>query len=204
MASEPVAVAVTARAQRAAAMSGQSLEAGQVAACLLDRATRLSTLEALECHAVPIPTAVSLAAAPVLHRLLTMDASDVDRTTFGRAGLLLGRLIEEAPEPAPVFGSAFRDHGIERLWNADSVLNAALRKPAPELSEADARSYACALAYFPPTVVRDWTAPFGAAGFTAHEWLRCGHCILPAATQIRCNQCNLLLHDRTKHIVRLT
>ena len=62
-----------------------------------------------------------------------MDAAEVDRATYDRAGLLLGRLHAEAlPDITAVHGAAFGEGGYERLWNANSVLNAALRQPAAE------------------------------------------------------------------------
>ena len=63
-----------------------------VAERLRDRASRSATLAALESHAAPIPTAVSLAAAPALVGLMAMDGAEVERDAYDRAGLLLGRL----------------------------------------------------------------------------------------------------------------
>ena len=42
----------------------------------------------------------------------------------------------------------------------------ALRKPAAELTRADARSVACVHAMFAPALARGCTAPYKAAGFT--------------------------------------
>jgi hypothetical protein len=81
--------------------------AGAVAHLLCDRATRAATLDALERHEFgAIDRAVSLAAAPALVELLAADAAEVDRETFDRAGLLVGRLFAEAaPEDlAVVYG----------------------------------------------------------------------------------------------------
>jgi len=81
------------------------LAAETVAEHLRDRATRSATLAALEGHATPIPTAVSLAAAPALLGLMTMDAAEVERDAYDRAGLLLGRLHAEAlPDSRPCTG----------------------------------------------------------------------------------------------------
>ena len=108
------------------------LAADTVAERLRDRDTRSATLAALENHAAPIPTAVSLAAAPALLTLLglmAMDAAEVERDAFDRAGLLLARLEAEAlPDAVAVHGAAFGEGGYERRWNSDSVLNAALRR----------------------------------------------------------------------------
>ena len=138
------------------------LAADTVAQRLRDAPTRAAALDSLERHAAPIPTAVAMCAAPALFELLTMDEPDIDRSAFDRAGLLLGRLEAEA-WPADggeaLHGAAFGDGGRERLWNADSVLNVALRQPASQLTRADAVSYACSLAYEPVSFVRGGTAP---------------------------------------------
>eukprot|EP01046_Picozoa_sp_COSAG06_P050417 COSAG06_NODE_7981_length_2312_cov_5.610120_1_plen_199_part_00 len=146
------------------------LAAETVAERLRDRAARSATLGALERHAAPIPTAVSLAAAPALLGLMAMDAAEVEREAFGRAGLLLGRLEAEAlPDVAAVHGAAFGEGGFERLWNANSVVNAALRQPAAQLTRANAVSYACSLAYEAIVPARGYTEPFRVAGLTALE-----------------------------------
>jgi hypothetical protein len=146
------------------------LAAETVAERLRDRATRSATLAALESHAAPIPTAVSLAAAPALLGLMTLDAAEVERDAYDRAGLLVGRLHAEAlPDPSEVHGAAFGDGGYERLWNADSVVNAALRQPAAELTRADAMSYACKCAFESTYAARGHTKGYHAAGVTARE-----------------------------------
>ena len=126
------------------------LAADTVAERLRDRGTRPVTLAALESHAAPIPTAVSLAAAPALLGLMTMDAAEVERSTYDRAGLLVARLEAEAlPDVVAVHGAAFGEGGYERLWNANSVLNAAQRcasrlrsshAPAPGATRAHAHT----------------------------------------------------------------
>eukprot|EP01046_Picozoa_sp_COSAG06_P006347 COSAG06_NODE_297_length_18026_cov_50.901545_8_plen_226_part_00 len=151
------------------------LTAETVAERLRDRATRSATLTALESHAAPIPTAVSLAAAPALLGLMTMDAAEVERNTYDRAGLLVARLEAEAlPDVVAVHGAAFGEGGYERLWNANSVLNAALRQPAAQLTRADARSYACHAAYETIYPARGYTEPFRAAGITGREFIGLG------------------------------
>jgi hypothetical protein len=183
------------------ASDNSTLSANVLGQQLLDRATRLPTLDVLESHTTPIPDALALAAAPALLDLLMMDASEVNRTTFDRVGLMLGRLVAEAPQNvARIYGAAFRDQGLERLWNSDNVLNTALlSKPALELSEADAISYACAWAHYSPTVVRTWNAPFDAAGITGKEWLKCVQTIIDCTSccsiLLRCHQHILLNRD---------
>ena len=148
------------------------LAADTVAERLRDRDTRSATLAALESHAGPIPTAVSLAAAPALLGLMAMDAAEVKRDAYDRVGLLLGKLhVEALPDVVAVHKAAFGEGGYERLWNANSVLNAALRQPAAELTRADARSYACLYTYEPTIGARGYTEPWGAAGFTVREFL---------------------------------
>ena len=86
------------------------LAADTVAKRLRDRDTRSATLAALESHPAPIPTAVSLAAAPALLGLMAMDAAEVERDAFDRAGLLLARLHAEAlPDVVAVHGAAYGD-----------------------------------------------------------------------------------------------
>jgi hypothetical protein len=149
------------------------LAAETVAERLRDRAARSAALTALERHAAPIPTAVSLAAAPALLGLMAMDAAEVERDVHDRAGLLLARLHAEAlPDVSAVHGAAFSEGGRERLWNSDSVLNAALRQPAAELTRADAMSYACSSAYDAITAARGYTKPWSAARLTVLEFFR--------------------------------
>jgi hypothetical protein len=148
------------------------LAADTVVERLRDRDTRSATLAALENTAAPIPTAVSHAAAPALVGLMAMDGAEVERDAYDRAGLLLARLHAEAlPDVVAVHGAAFGEGGYERLWNADSVLNAALRQPAAELTRADARSYACYAEYEPISAARGFTEPWHAVGTTALEWV---------------------------------
>ena len=73
-------------------MASEALAAATAAERLRDKSTRLATLGALEAHAVPIPADAALAAAPALCELLALDADEVPRDLFDRAGLLLGRL----------------------------------------------------------------------------------------------------------------
>jgi hypothetical protein len=163
------------RAHRPSPRPGRmaDLAADTVAERLRDRATRSAALTALERHAAPIPTAVSLAAAPALLGLMTMDAAEVERDVYDIAGLLLARLHAEAlPDVSAVHGAAFSEGGYERLWNADSVLNAALRQPAAELTRADAMSCACSFAYEAELSARGYTKPWRAAtGLTAPEFM---------------------------------
>jgi len=148
------------------------IAADTVAERLRDGATRLATLDALERHAAPIPSAATLAAAKPLLELMCMDEAEVDRGVFDRAGLLLGRLEAEAmPDVFAVHGAAFSDGGYERLWNANSVLNLALRKPSSQLTRADAVSYACMCAYAPRAHARGLTAALAASGLTVTQWI---------------------------------
>jgi hypothetical protein len=138
-----------------------------VAERLRDPTTRPAALTALESHPVPILTAVSLAAAPALVGLMSMDATEVERDAYDRAGLLLARLHAEAlPDNVAVNGAAFGGGGYERLWNSNSVLSMALRQPAAELTRADAVSYACLYAYRAPSFARGVTLSANATGFT--------------------------------------
>ena len=147
------------------------LDPATVGSNVRDRGTRQSTLEALEAHAMPIPTAAALAAAGPLFELLALDAVEVPREVFDRAGLLVGRLCAEAlprgaEAEAEMFGAALGGGQHARFFGAESnVIAEALRKPAAELTRADARSWACWVAHAPPGFARGATAAWKAAGF---------------------------------------
>ena len=144
------------------------LAADTVAALLRDGATRTATLEALEQHeGTPIGRAVALAATPALFEALALDATEVGRDTFDRMGLLLARLTAEASDdPSAVFGGASGEGRCAAHYRSKgSVLAQAVGKPASELTRADARSFACASAYLPPSFVKGLTNPVAAAGF---------------------------------------
>ena len=147
------------------------LAAGAVAERLRNASTRLATLGALEAYAVPIHSDTTLAAAPALCELLALGAAEVPREVHDRAGLLLARLVSEAvprgaETQAAVYGAALGGGRMARLWNGEgNVIAVAVRKPAAELTRADARSFACAYAMFTPALARGNTAPFKAAGF---------------------------------------
>ena len=151
-----------------------ALDPGAVAQLLAEPATRRATLEELEACAQPIPSATALASAAALYALLARDAAEVPRDVCDRVGLLVARLVAEAP-PGPerdaVFGAAWGDGRFAAFLNAPAnILAEALRKPAAELTRADARSYACTLATSCPAWVRGNTAPWKAAGFTTSEY----------------------------------
>ena len=150
------------------------LAADTVASLLRDGATRTATLEALEQHeGTPIGRAVALAAAPALFEALALDATEVGRDVFDRIGLLLARLAaEESDDPSAVYGAALGE-GRDAAWcrSKGSVLAQAVGKRASEVTRADARSFACALAHVPPCFVKGLTKPVAAAGFTkTSEW----------------------------------
>ena len=72
--------------------------------------------------------------------MMTMNEAEVERDVQDRAGLLLARLYDEAAtDVCAVHAAAFSDGGFERLYNADSAVNVALRRPAAQLTRADAR-----------------------------------------------------------------
>jgi hypothetical protein len=149
--------------------------ADTVAQCLLDSDTRADTLESLELHATPIPTPLAMAAAPALFEMLLLDASALDRGTFDRVALLLARLEAEAPldDGYVLHGAAFGDGGYEKLFKANNIAHAALRKPASELTKADATSYACLQAYDNASLsARGFAAPWHAAGLTERGFIK--------------------------------
>jgi hypothetical protein len=154
-------------------MEAPALTADAVATLLRGCDTRAATLEALEAHPKPIPTPLSIAAAPALGELLAASSSEVGREQFDRIGLLLGRLMTEASDdPAPVVGAAFGDGRLAAASDAqDNVLVCSLRKPAAELTLEDAHSYACYYATFGPASARGWTKGAAAAGLTGKQWM---------------------------------
>ena len=144
-----------------------TLATDAVASLLRDSTTRAATLEALEQHGAPIDRAVALAAAPALFEALAMDATEVGRDDFDRIGLLLARLAAEASDdPSTVYGAALGEGRMAAYYRSKgSVLAQAVGKPASELTRADARSFACAAAFWAPSFVRGVTKPLAAAGF---------------------------------------
>ena len=146
-----------------------ALAADTVASLLRDGATRTATLEAFEQHeGAPIDRAVALAAAPALGDVLAMDATEVGHEDFDRAGLVLARLAAEASDdPSAVYGAAFGEgRYAAHLRSKGSVLAQAVgKRAASELTLADARSFACAAAFYQPALLRGWTKPVAAAGF---------------------------------------
>ena len=139
-----------------------SLAAETVADRLRSEATRTAALDALEALAPPIPGAVALNAAPALHDAM---ATETERASYDRCGLLLGQVLDEAaPNPAAVFGAAT---GGSRL--AAFFAPALLVEAVQPLTRADAHSYACLWAHEVPAFVRGYTAPQAAAGRTVTE-----------------------------------
>ena len=144
------------------------LAADTVASLLRDGATRTATLEALEQHeGTPIGRAVALAAAPALFEALALDSTEVGRDTFDRIGLVLARLAAEASDdPSAVYSAALGEGRYAASYRSKgSVLAQAVGKRASEVTRADARSFACAAAYIPPSFVKGLTKPVAAAGF---------------------------------------
>lgn len=163
-----------ARPHAAHAAPMAALDAATVAQQLRGADTRATALDALDAHALPIPVDLAVAAAPALGELLALDAAEVDQEQFDRVGLLLARLLTEAAADdavAPVFGAAFGGGRYAAMLRAENVLFRALRRPAAELTLADARSYACYQAHMSPAVCcRDCTRPLAAAGLSAKDW----------------------------------
>lgn len=140
-----------------------------VASMLSDPATRIATLDALERHEGSRDAPLDLAAAPVLVELMARDAADVPHADFQRAGLAVLRLLMRAPadEIAALFGTAFGDSRFEAMLSShSSVVGAAAAKPAEELTRNDALSYACMKANETQWMMRGWSEPMVAAGYT--------------------------------------
>lgn len=144
-----------------------ALVASTVASLLRDGATRAALLEAFEQHEAAIDRAVSLAATPALYELLAADATEVGRDDFDRIALLLVRLFAEAIDDASeLCGVALGDGRYAAvLHSKGSVLAQAMTKPASELTQADARSFAYSVAWHSACFARGVTKPLAAAGF---------------------------------------
>jgi hypothetical protein len=171
-----------------------------VHALLATAASRPATLAALEDHPAPLDRALAVAAAPALVELLTVSADDVDAATFQRAGLLLARLLAEAPDdPSIIYGAAFGEGRLAALWNSeDSVVARALLKPANQLTADDALSLACAEAYTSPALVRGYTATWRAIGLNGLEWTKLSLSAHPITSEAKLPE-----HDIPKRMVTL-
>eukprot|EP01047_Picozoa_sp_COSAG01_P090109 COSAG01_NODE_22032_length_875_cov_0.612113_1_plen_175_part_10 len=142
-----------------------------VATLLRDAGTRSDTLDTLEVHGTLIERALSLAVAPTLVDLLTANACEVDQEQFDRIGLLLERLLAEAQDDPAVYGAAFGGGRTAALWGSEyNVAARALRKPAEELTAADARSIVFIETYKGACMMRGATKPLLAAGFPGADW----------------------------------
>jgi hypothetical protein len=144
-----------------------ALSADTVGSLLRGRETRAAALDALDAHAVPIERSVSLGAAPALGELLALDTAEVGPAEFDRIGLLLARLVAEASDdPASVYGAVWGEGRLLAYWRSKgNAVARALRKPAEELTRADALHFACSIASDPHAYVRGMTKPVAAAGF---------------------------------------
>jgi|EP01046_Picozoa_sp_COSAG06_P049176 hypothetical protein len=144
-----------------------ALSADTVGSLLRGRETRAAALDALDAHAVPIERSVSLGAAPALGELLALDTAEVGPAEFDRIGLLQARLMAEAPDdPASVYGAVWGEGRLLAYWRSErNAVARALRKPAEELTRADALHLACSEALVSQAYVRGLTKPIAAAGF---------------------------------------
>eukprot|EP01050_Picozoa_sp_SAG11_P026061 SAG11_NODE_6102_length_1388_cov_1.191621_2_plen_318_part_00 len=146
------------------------LSAATVAESLRSEATRIATLDDLEALAPPIPSAVALAVAPAL---VDAMATEKERASFDRCGLLLARLYAEAaPDSAPVFGATLAGERLVMIFTPALLVEAVQRASSGgTLTVDDARSYACLFAREGPAVVRGFTELCAAAGYTAMKYL---------------------------------
>jgi hypothetical protein len=120
-----------------------AVSAATVVESLRSEATRTTTLDALEALAAPIPSAVALAAVPAL---VDAIATETERATFDRCGLLLARLCAEAlPDPTVHAAAVFGD--VERLAGllgaalvAEAVQRATCSRLPPERGCAGAQT----------------------------------------------------------------
>ena len=100
--------------------------------------------------------------------------TEVGRDDFDRIALMLARQFAEAiDEPSALCGATMgAGRYAAALHSNGSVLAQAMKKPASELTQADARSFANSVAWHPPCFARDVTKPLAAAGFAkTADWL---------------------------------
>ena len=150
-----------------------AVSAATVADRLRSEATRITTLDALEALAPPIQSDVALAAAPAL---VDAMATETERASYDRCGLLLARVCAEAaPDPAALYGAAFAGERLEAFLAPTLLVEAAQRASLGQaLMSEDARSYACREACGAergPACVRGLNAPHAAAGRTVIKYM---------------------------------
>ena len=140
-----------------------------VADGLRSAATRVAALDVLDALAPPIPSAVALTAAPAL---VDTMATETERASFDRCGLMLARLLTEAaPDPAAVYGAATGGERLATIFAPALLVEAVQRASSGQpLTREDAWSYACPFARDPPAWGRGCTAPEAAAGRTVTEY----------------------------------
>lgn len=149
-------------------MSG--LDADTVAERLRDAATREQTLQALE-GMEAADLALGLAAAPAIGDLLAMDAAQLGQRQFDRVNLLLARLLVDLSDDViPLYTACFSDGRLQAAHGAQGALAQFLRKPAVELTVADAHTVACWQAHHAASQRRGWTELANAVGFTTKHW----------------------------------
>ena len=134
---------------------------------LRDGATRAAALDALDAAA-----SVPVDAGPALGDLLALDAAEVAQQQFDRVALLVARMVAEAADDrARVWGSVFGAGRFAAVWRSEGNALAQIgRKPAAELSRADAVTLSCWGAHYCPMGVRGWTEPHAAASFTPKDF----------------------------------
>ena len=151
--------------------AAMAVSAATVADGLRSEVTLIATLDTLEALAPPVPSTVALAAAPVL---VDVIATETERASYNRCGLMRGRLLDEAaPDPAAVYGAATTGELMKMLFAPALLVEAVQRalSSGQPLTSEDAMSYACLGAREAPVRVRGFTAPEAAAGRTTMEYL---------------------------------
>ena len=146
-----------------------AVTAAAVAIGLRSEASRATALDALEALAPPIPSAMALAAAPAL---VDAMATETERASLDRCGLLLGRVLDEAaPDPAAVYGAVTGGERLAALYTPALLVEAVQRALSADrpLTREDAMSYTCLWAREASALVCGYTAPEAAAGRTVIE-----------------------------------
>lgn len=137
--------------------------------------TRAAALEALETTEAPIDRTLALSASQALAELLAAKEAAVPPLQFSRIALLLTRLHAEVlgdlAALAALYGAAFGEGRLAASFcSAENSVACVLRKPANELTLADARTLACSEVPHALCLAHGYTKPWGAVGLSALEW----------------------------------
>ena len=142
-----------------------------MAELLRDADTRAQALQALERTEESIEPALALAVAPALAELLGMNAAQLGQGEFDSASLLLARLFMEASDHlGSLYAATFCDGRLQAVYGEHGTLAQIARKPAAEVTLADAHTMACWQAHHATSQVRGWTVLASGLGLAPKTW----------------------------------